>query len=149
MTEHQSKLRALPDRYEPAMLAGRPESGAWSAVENIRHLLFTEQSHLGRFVRGGLGLSPMGMLNQGLQRQKKMVATIVGTNPTTDLTAVFDEWERVHAAACVGLDLSRPNLALRLRACLRHQQTHGKLAVRAVRRVAAQRGDTAPFRTSR
>jgi len=143
MTEHQAELRALLERYEPAMLAKRPASGVWSAVENIRHLLFAEQGHLGRFVRGGLGLSPMGMLNQGLQRQKKMIATIVGTNPTTDLTAVFDEWERVHAAACVGLDLSRPDLALRLRASLRHQQTHGKLALRAVRRVAAQGADTA------
>ena len=85
----------------------------------------------------------MGMLNQGLQRQKKMIATIVGTNPTTDLTAVFVEWERVHAAACVGVDLSHPDLALRLRASYHHQQTHGKLAVRAVRRVAAQAADAA------
>ena len=102
MTEHQAELRALLERYEPAMLAKRPASGVWSAVENIRHLLFAEQGHLGRFVGGGLGLSPMGMLNQGLQRQKKkMIATIVGTNPTTDLTAVFDEWRactRRHAS---------------------------------------------------
>jgi hypothetical protein len=143
MTNHQAELRALLERYEPAMLARRPASNTWSAVENIRHLLFAEQGHLGRFVPGGLGLSPMGMLNQGLQRQKKMIATIVGTNPATDLTAVFNEWERVHAAACAGLDLSDPKLALRLRASLRHQQTHGKLAARAVRRVAAQHTDSA------
>jgi len=143
MTDHQAELRALLGRYEPAMLARRPASGVWSAIENIRHLLFAEQGHLGRFVPGGLGLSPMGMLNQGLQRQKKMIATIVGTNPTTDLTAVFVEWERVHAAACVGVDLSHPDLALRLRASYHHQQTHGKLAVRAVRRVAAQAADAA------
>jgi hypothetical protein len=138
MTHHQAELRALLNRYEPAMLSRRPASGAWSAVENVRHLLFSEQGHLGLFVPGGLGLSPMGMLNQGLQRQKKMTGTIVGTNPSTDLAAVFDAWERVHAAACAGLDLSHPRLALRLRASLRHQQTHGKLALRAVRRVAAE-----------
>ena len=66
MREHQAELRALLERHEPAILAKRPASGVWSAVENIRHLLFAEQGHLGRFVRGGLGLSPMGMLNQGL-----------------------------------------------------------------------------------
>ncbi len=143
MTDHQAELRSLLDCYEPAMLATRPAIGVWSAIENIRHLLFAEQGHLGRFVPGGLGLSPMGMLNQGLQRQKKMIATIVGTNPTTDLTTVFDEWERVHAAACVGLDLSRPELALRIRASFRHQQTHGTLAIRAVRRVCAEGGDAA------
>jgi hypothetical protein len=136
MTDDAAQLRALLGRYEPAVLAKRPAGGAWSAVEHIRHLLFAEQGHLGRFVPGGLGLSPMGMLNRGLQRQK--IATIVGTNPTTDLAAVFDEWERVHAAACAGLDLSRPDLPRRLRASFRHQQTHGKLAVRAVRRVSAE-----------
>jgi hypothetical protein len=111
----------------------------WSAVENIRHLLFAEQYHLGRFVPGGLGLSPMGMLPQWLRRRQKLGSiAIVGTNPTTDLDAVFDEWERVHAAACAGLDRSHRELELRLRASLRHQQTHGKLAVRAARLVAAR-----------
>jgi hypothetical protein len=85
----------------------------------------------------------MGKLNQSLQRQKRMVGTIVGTDPTTDLNAVFDEWERVHAAACNGLDLSHRDLPRRLHASLRHQQTHGKLAVRAVRRVAAEDADAA------
>jgi hypothetical protein len=140
MTDHQAELRALLGRYDPAMLARRPASGVWSAVENVRHLLFAEQYHLGRLVPGGLGLSPMGMLPQWLQRRRKVPA-IVGTNPTTDLASVFDEWERVHAAACARLDLSHVELALRLRASFRHQQTHGKLALRAVRRVAAEDAD--------
>ena len=142
MTEHQTELRALLERHEATLLATRPASGAWSAVENIRHLLFAEQAHLGRFVPGGLGLSPMGMLNQGLQRQKRTWSTIVETNPTNDLTVVFDEWERVHAAACAGMDLSQRGLPLRLYASLRHQQRHGKAAVRAVRRVAAEKADS-------
>jgi hypothetical protein len=49
----------------------------------------------------------------------------------------------VHAAACNGLDLSHRDLPRRLHASLRHQQTHGKLAVRAVRRVAAEDADAA------
>ena len=118
------------------MLAARPASDEWSAIENIRHLLFAEQAHLGRFVPGGLGLSPMGLLQKGLQRHK--LNAIVGTNPTTDLAAVFDEWERVHAAACTLLDLTQPEVGQRLPRHLSHQQRHGKLAARALRRVAAR-----------
>jgi hypothetical protein len=139
MTAHQAELRTVLSRFEPTMLARRPTDDVWSAVENIRHLLFSEQYHLGGFVPGGLGLSPMGMVPQWLRRRQNIVSiAIVGTNPITDMDAVFDEWERVHAA-CAGLDLSRGELAGRLHAALRHQETHGKSAVRAVRRrVAAQ-----------
>jgi hypothetical protein len=124
------------------MLARRPASGEWSAIENVRHLLFAEQAHLGRFVPGGLGLSPTGLLQKGLQRHK--LKEIVGTNPSTDLAAVFDEWERVHEAACTGIDLSHPGLADRLQRHLRHQQRHGKSAARALRRVAAELADVTP-----
>jgi hypothetical protein len=64
MTEHELRLRALLERFDRATLAARPPNGDWSAIENIRHLLYAEQHHLGRFVPGGLGLSPLG-LSQG------------------------------------------------------------------------------------
>jgi hypothetical protein len=131
MTEHQARLRTLLERFEPAALATRPPSGDWSAIENIRHVLYAEQHHLGRFVPGGLGLSPLG-LPQGKH------AAITGTDPRTDLGAVFDEWERVHGAACAGIDPALPGLADQLPRLLRHQQAHGRLAARSLSQITGQ-----------
>src|SRR5262245_30990311 len=94
MTEHAGRLRALLAGFDRTALSTRPPSGDWSAIENVRHVLYAEQHHMGRFVPGRLGLSPLG-LPQGKH------AAVTGTDPRTDLNAVFDEWERVHAAVCV------------------------------------------------
>ena len=131
MTEHQARLRTLLERFEPAALATRPSNGDWSAIENVRHVLYAEQHHLARFVPGGLGLSPLG-LPQG------RFAAITGTDARTDLSAVFGEWERVHAAACAGIDLARPGVADQLPRLWRHQQAHGRLAARALSQVTGQ-----------
>jgi hypothetical protein len=131
MTEHAARLRTLLERFEPIALATRPPSEDWSAIENIRHVLYAEQHHLGRFVAEGLGLSPLG-LPQG------KFAAIKGTDPRTDLTSVFDEWERVHAAACAGVNPTLPGVADQVARLLRHQQAHGRLAVRSLSQVTGQ-----------
>jgi hypothetical protein len=38
MTDYRARLRTLFDRYEPSILATRPPSGDWSAIENAGHL---------------------------------------------------------------------------------------------------------------
>jgi hypothetical protein len=131
MTEHAGRLRAMLERFEPAELNTRPPSGDWSAIENVRHAFYAEQHHLGRFVPGGLGLSSLG-LPQG------KFAPVTGTDPRTDLKAVFDEWERVHAAACAGVDLALPGVADQLPRLWRHQQAHARLAARALSQVTGQ-----------
>jgi hypothetical protein len=131
MTEHQARLRALLERFGPAALATRPPSGDWSAIENVRHILYAEQHHLSRFVPGGLGLSRLG-LPQGRH------AAITGADPRTELSAVFGEWERVHAAACNGIDLALPGVADQLPRLWRHQQAHARLAARALSQVTGQ-----------
>jgi hypothetical protein len=131
MTEHAARLRALLERFEPAVLATRAPNGDWSAIENIRHVLYAEQHHLGRFVPGGLGRSALG-LPQG------KFAVVTGADPRTDLRAVYDAWQGVHAAACAGIDLALPGLADQLPRLLRHQQAHGRLAARALSQVTGQ-----------
>ena len=140
MTDHLVRLRSVLERHDPAILATRPRSGDWSAVENVRHLIFTTQHHLGPFVPGGLGLSTRG-LPQGDHPD---------TNATTDVGAVLEEWARVHAAMCDVLDVSDPALAVnvpgrgvrvladQLPRCFRHQQAHGRLALRALSQVTGQ-----------
>jgi hypothetical protein len=131
MTEHHARLRMLLERFEAVALVTRPPNGDWSAIENIRHLLYAEQHHLGRFVPGGLGLSHLG-LPQG------RFAPITGTDPRTNLSTVFDEWKRVHAAACDGLDLTRAGVSDQLPRLWRHQQAHGRLAARSLSQVTGQ-----------
>lgn len=131
MTEHAARLRTLLEGFERAVLATRPPSGNWSAIENIRHALYAEQHHLGRFVPGGLGLSALG-LPQG------KYAAVTGIDPRTDLKAVFDEWERVHAAASAAVDFDQPRAADQLFRLWRHQQAHGRLAARALSEITGQ-----------
>lgn len=140
ITDHQARLRALLERYEPGILATRPPSGDWSAIENVRHLITTAQHHLGPFVPGGLGWSQLG-LPQG---------THPDTNATTDVAAVLHEWDRVYAAAIHGLDLTNAELAVevprrgvrvlsfQLGRFLRHQEAHGRSAARALSDVTGQ-----------
>ena len=47
MTDYRARLRTLFGRYEPSILATRPPSGDWSAIENAGHLLVAMQLHLG------------------------------------------------------------------------------------------------------
>lgn len=140
ITEHQTRLRALLDQYDETSLATRPPNGEWSAVENVRHLILTAQFHIGPFVEGGLGLSPLG-LPQGIHPD---------VNASTDVAAVLDEWERIYADLVDRLDVSDPArtvqvprrgfrvLGDQLQRFLRHQKAHGRLAVRALSEVTGE-----------
>ena len=125
MTEHQTRLRAFLERFEPAALATRRPNGDWCAVENVRHALHAEQHHLGRFVPGGLGRSQLA-LPQGKH------SAVASDDPRANLKTVFDEWERIRAAVYEHLDLNLPGLELQLPRLMRHQQAHGRLAARAL-----------------
>ncbi|HVM09863.1 MAG TPA: DinB family protein [Acidimicrobiales bacterium] len=140
ITEHQERLRAFLGAYEPRALTQRPPSGEWSAIENVRHLILAAQLHLGPFVAGGLGFSSLG-LPQGIHPD---------TNASTDVPAVFAEWDRVHASIHDRLDVSNPRVAVevprrgvrvladQLPRFFRHQQAHGRLALRALSQVTGQ-----------
>lgn len=125
MTEHAARLRALLEQFEQAALEVRPANGDWSAVENVRHAFYAEQHHLGRYVDGGLGLSLMGW-PQG----PRTPAAFANVRP--DISAVFEEWERVHAEVCARLNLAKPGLEVQLPRLLQHQVAHGRLACRAL-----------------
>lgn len=131
MTEHAGRLRALLFEFEHAALEARPRDGQWSALENVRHAFYAEQDHLGRYIEGGLGLSPMGW-PQG----PGTPAVFADARP--GLSAVFDEWERVHAKVCAGLELTKPGLDVQLPRLLRHQVAHGRLACRVLSEIAGR-----------
>lgn len=72
-------------------LTKRPPSGNWSVIENVRHLLFAEQLHLGKFLPDGFEWSRIAFSG----RTGKAYAQ-VGTEPTNDLEKIFKEWDRIH-----------------------------------------------------
>ncbi len=87
----RSGLAALLRSQDAQALAKRPPSGDWSIIENVRHLLFAEQLHLGKFLPDGFEWSRVGMSG----RTGRAYAE-VGTDPTEDLEEVLQEWGAVH-----------------------------------------------------
>jgi len=87
----RARLRAMLRPKDAKILARRPANGDWSIVENVRHLLFAEQLHLGRFLPDAFEWSEIGLT--GMTAKK---FADVGTRPTNDIEKVFQEWDAVH-----------------------------------------------------
>ena len=51
LDERRAALYQLLRARKPAALAQRPDSGEWSVVENVRHLLYAEQRHIESLLR--------------------------------------------------------------------------------------------------
>lgn len=87
----RARLRRMLRSKDPTTLARRPANGDWSIVENVRHLLWAEQLHLGGFLPDGFEWSRLGMTAFKGRRFSD-----VGTEPTKDIEQVFEEWDAVH-----------------------------------------------------
>jgi len=87
----RARLRKLLRGKDAKMLNRRPPNGDWSIVENVRHLLWAEQRHLGRFLPEGFEWSRMGMT--GFRGRE---FADVGKKPTKDVEKVFEEWDEIH-----------------------------------------------------
>ena len=89
--EARERLYASVRARAPETLAQRPTPEAWSVVENVRHLLFAEQKHLGRLYVEGFAYSPIGLRMDGRQRSSG-----AGSQPTDDVEEVLAAWDVVH-----------------------------------------------------
>jgi DinB superfamily len=87
----RARLRLLLRSKAPGLLNRRPPNGAWSVVENVRHLLFAEQLHLGGFLPHHVEWSPLGVT--GMTAKKY---AMVGQRATGDVDEVFAEWDALH-----------------------------------------------------
>lgn len=76
-------------------LESRPPSGKWSVLENVRHLLFAEEAHLGQFHAAGRSWSPLGYTPEGMLASKRMESS--PNDPAPTVAAVMEEWARVRA----------------------------------------------------
>src|SRR5262249_40989741 len=88
------ELHELLRRVQPARVHQRPPSGAWSPMENVRHLIFAEQHHFSPYLKGfrwgSAGVPPP---NKTGERR----LSPAGKDPGTSIDEVFDVWSKVHA----------------------------------------------------
>ncbi|TAK73131.1 MAG: DinB family protein [Dehalococcoidia bacterium] len=82
-------LAQLPE----AAISHRPPSGEWSVLENVRHLLFAEQAHMGRLFRERPTWSPLGFTPETMRAARKL--PLAGTDDPS-LAEVWAEWDRIH-----------------------------------------------------
>lgn len=87
----RGRLRRLLRAKDPKVLNRRPPNGDWSIVENVRHLLFAEQLHLGGFLPTKFEWSPLGMTGMTAARFAS-----VGKTRTTDVDEVLAAWDVIH-----------------------------------------------------
>jgi hypothetical protein len=120
--EARARLRELLRSADGAQVVTRPASGDWSAIENVRHLIFAEQLHLGRFVPGRPAWSPAGLAPHFLAPEAAF--RDVGTAPTTDLDELFDIWDTLHAPMREVVATENERLSEALRGNLQHLSFH-------------------------
>lgn len=126
----QRRLRGLLTGRDPSLLAGRTPAGKWSVAENVRHLLFAEQAHLGRLLPGGPQWSTLGLPPTGMQRQERFRAMASAAPSIED---VFDAWSVAHASTreLAGRDTEEVRKALTRN--LKHLRSHVTLIERLLR----------------
>jgi len=77
-------------------LITRPATAKWSALENVRHLVFAEDLYLNRWIlRNDEPWNRLGLLPAFLAGDPNY--TDVGSQPTDDLEAVLAAWEDINA----------------------------------------------------
>ncbi|HET6615409.1 MAG TPA: DinB family protein, partial [Dehalococcoidia bacterium] len=98
----QAELRERLRAIALSQLIERPPSGAWSPMENVRHLVFAEQHHFGPHLPRGFRWSSAGVPPPNRTGERRL--SPVGSDPATSIDEVFDAWAAVHAvvrALCI------------------------------------------------
>jgi len=96
LEEVRADFRAALRSAGADLVCRRPDEGQWSALENVRHLLFAEQLYTDRWLLGNYEpWSQYGMLPEFLANNPAYAE--VGRQPCDDLEAVLSAWEAVHA----------------------------------------------------
>jgi hypothetical protein len=116
-------------------LTKRPPSGEWSVVENVRHLLFAEQLHLGKFVPEGMPFSKLG-LTPDFAREVPQFAD-VDTEPTDNLGKIIRAWDEVHQTILDAVIDSKAVTAKHLQDHLDHLLFHTKIIEQLLKEQSA------------
>jgi hypothetical protein len=140
--EHLGRLRGefstLLRSATRERLTARPAPDRWSAVENLRHMLFVEELYTNRWLlRNGAPWSRLGLVADFLAGNPTYAD--VGGDPTDDLDGILAAWEAIHsctlefAASATREDLLRdtrefdpgqPTAGRVLQGLVRHTHSH-------------------------
>lgn len=126
----QDRLRALVAGRDPAALTEPPRPGAWSVVEIVRHLLFAEQKHLGRYTPSR-DLNPLGLPPHNMTPRRRGQA--VEWVPSLDIDEVLEAWRTEHERIRPFLDPARPEIQSTLAGTTRHLRSHTAVIERILR----------------
>jgi hypothetical protein len=124
ITDAQEALRQRLRTVPPSRLAQRPSSGEWSALENVRHLIFAEQHHFKPHLPRGFRWSSAGVPPPNRTGETRL--SPVGKDRGATVDELFDAWAKVHEAvrSCATEDAGR--LAWRLEGNLNHIMLHAR-----------------------
>jgi len=127
----QAALRKRLSAIKPARLYERPPSDEWSPIENVRHLIFTEQHHFAEYLERGFRWSSVGVPAPNRTGERRLSS--VGSEPATPVAEVFDAWAKVHAVVRA-LAMDDPGkLTQRLEGNLNHLTIHAGTIERLLR----------------
>jgi DinB superfamily len=141
----QARLRELLAGKDPAMLARRPSSGKWSVVENLRHLLFAEQGHLGSVNPGGVTeWNPLGLPSGGMQKHFPTMDSAA----TPEVGQILEAWQALHTSAGELIKIDSPEVRRALWINRRHLRTHIKV-IESLLREHERQAKAAPSRGKR
>lgn len=99
------RLYALLRSADADALSKRPPSGKWSIIENVRHLIFAEQAHLGPFLPDGLAwrltqreraFAVDGGVVVLRVRERQLIPEYSGAQPKGELEGVLRAWDVLH-----------------------------------------------------
>jgi uncharacterized protein YjbI with pentapeptide repeats len=96
LREVRAGFSAFLRSTDPALLSARPDPENWSAIENLRHLIFAEDLYLNRWLLQNdepwcqQGLRPAFLMNDARYDG-------VGSQPTEDIEILLASWEAIHA----------------------------------------------------
>jgi uncharacterized protein YjbI with pentapeptide repeats len=98
--EHLGEVRAGFSAFlrstDPSRLSARPDPENWSAIENLRHLIFAEDLYLNRWLLQNnepwckLGLRPAFLADNPDYVE-------VGSQPSEDVEILLAAWEAIHS----------------------------------------------------
>jgi hypothetical protein len=143
----RGRIRSLVAGLDEQALSARPADGKWSVVENVRHLLFAEQHHLGRIVPGGRTWSTVGLPPKEMAHQKQL--QLVGSTATTDIGDVLAAWEAIHGPAQELASQDTDVVRKALRRNLVHLRAHTKVIERLLAPIDGGPAQTPRRQTSR
>jgi uncharacterized damage-inducible protein DinB len=129
------RLYALVRSEDVRSLTRRPASGAWSVLENVRHLVFAEQAHLGKFAPDGAAWSSVGLTERAGKALRAGTAfTVAGMTPQEDLEEVLRTWDAIHRPIRKALKTNYEAVHYALERHLKHLLRH----IAVIKKLIAQ-----------